>query len=29
MKRIVEQKPAFCARWPKERQDLFLSRVGG
>ena len=29
MKRIVEQKPAFCARWPKERQDRFLSRVGG
>ena len=28
-KRIVEMKPAFCARWPKERQDRFLERVGG
>jgi 2,4-dienoyl-CoA reductase (NADPH2) len=28
-KRIMEMKPAFCARWPKERQDRFLERVGG
>jgi 2,4-dienoyl-CoA reductase (NADPH2) len=28
-KRIVEMKPAYCARWPKERQEMFLSRVGG
>ena len=28
-KRIVEQKPAFCARWPEERRERFLERVGG
>ena len=29
MKRIIEQKPAYCARWPKERRERFLERVGG
>ena len=29
MKRIMEQKPAYCARWPKERRERFLERVGG
>jgi hypothetical protein len=29
MKRIVEQKPAYCARWPRERRERFLERVGG
>ena len=29
MKRIIEQKPAFCARWPRERRERFLERVGG
>jgi 2,4-dienoyl-CoA reductase (NADPH2) len=28
-KRIVAQKPAYCARWPKERRERFLERVGG
>ena len=28
MKRIVEQKPAYCARWTEERRRLFLARVG-
>ena len=28
-KRIVEQKPAFCVRWSKERRERFLERVGG
>ena len=27
-KRIVEQKPAYCGRWPRERRQLFLDRVG-
>ena len=27
-KRIVEQKPAYCARWSEERRQRFLSRVG-
>jgi len=29
MKRILAQRPAYCGRWPKERRDRFLSRVGG
>ena len=29
MKRIQAQKPAYCARWPKERRERFLERVGG
>jgi 2,4-dienoyl-CoA reductase-like NADH-dependent reductase (Old Yellow Enzyme family) len=28
-KRIVAQKPAYCARWPKEQRERFLQRVGG
>jgi len=27
-RRIVEQKPAYCARWPDERRRQFLARVG-
>jgi len=27
-KRIVEQKPAYCGRWPKERRQRFLERIG-
>jgi len=29
LKRIKEQKPAFCGRWPRERRERFLERVGG
>ena len=29
MKRIVEQRPAYCARWPQARRERFLERVGG
>jgi 2,4-dienoyl-CoA reductase (NADPH2) len=29
MKRIVAQRPAFCGRWPAERRERFLARVGG
>ena len=28
-RRIVEQKPAYCARWTEERRQQFLARVGG
>jgi len=28
-KRIIAQKPAYCARWSKERRERFLERVGG
>jgi 2,4-dienoyl-CoA reductase (NADPH2) len=28
-KRIKEQKPAYCGRWPKERRERFLEQVGG
>jgi 2,4-dienoyl-CoA reductase-like NADH-dependent reductase (Old Yellow Enzyme family) len=28
-KRIIAQKPAYCARWPRERRERFLQRVGG
>ena len=28
-KRIIAQKPAYCARWTKERRERFLERVGG
>ncbi len=28
-KRVKEQKPAYCGRWPKERRERFLERVGG
>lgn len=28
-KRIVAQRPAYCGRWPKERRERFLERVGG
>jgi 2,4-dienoyl-CoA reductase (NADPH2) len=28
-RRIVEQKPAYCARWTEERRQKFLARVGG
>jgi 2,4-dienoyl-CoA reductase (NADPH2) len=27
-RRIVEQKPAYCARWSEERRQQFLARVG-
>jgi 2,4-dienoyl-CoA reductase (NADPH2) len=26
---IVEQKPAYCARWPAERRERFLVRISG
>ncbi len=26
-KRVVEQKPAYCGRWPKGQRKLFLQRV--
>jgi 2,4-dienoyl-CoA reductase (NADPH2) len=29
MKRIVAQRPAYCGRWPAERRERFLQRVGG
>jgi len=29
MKRIIAQRPAYCGRWPKERREQFLQRVGG
>jgi 2,4-dienoyl-CoA reductase (NADPH2) len=28
-RRIVEQKPAYCARWSESRRQQFLARVGG
>jgi 2,4-dienoyl-CoA reductase (NADPH2) len=28
-KRIIAQRPAYCARWPEERRECFLQRVGG
>ena len=28
-RRIIEQKPAYCARWSEERRQQFLARVGG
>jgi 2,4-dienoyl-CoA reductase-like NADH-dependent reductase (Old Yellow Enzyme family) len=28
-KRIIAQRPAYCGRWPKERRERFLERVGG
>jgi len=28
-KRIIAQKPAYCACWPRERRERFLERVGG
>jgi 2,4-dienoyl-CoA reductase (NADPH2) len=28
-RRIMDQKPAYCARWPAERRQRFLERVGG
>jgi 2,4-dienoyl-CoA reductase-like NADH-dependent reductase (Old Yellow Enzyme family) len=28
-KRIMAQRPAYCGRWPKERRERFLERVGG
>ena len=28
-RRIIEQKPAYCARWSEERREQFLVRVGG
>jgi 2,4-dienoyl-CoA reductase (NADPH2) len=27
-RRIIDQKPAYCARWPEERRQKFLARVG-
>jgi 2,4-dienoyl-CoA reductase (NADPH2) len=27
-RRIVEQKPAYCARWSEDRRQRFLARVG-
>jgi 2,4-dienoyl-CoA reductase (NADPH2) len=29
LKRVMMPKPAFCGRWPKQRREQFLSRVGG
>jgi len=28
MRRMVEQKPAYCARWSEEQRQRFLARVG-
>jgi 2,4-dienoyl-CoA reductase (NADPH2) len=28
-RRVVDQKPAYCARWAAERRQRFLARVGG
>lgn len=28
-RRIVEQRPAYCARWSEDRRQRFLARVGG
>jgi 2,4-dienoyl-CoA reductase (NADPH2) len=28
-KRIIDQKPAYCARWPEARRRQFIARVGG
>jgi hypothetical protein len=28
MKRIVAQRPAFCGRWPAERRERPLRRIG-
>jgi len=28
-RRIIDQKPAYCARWDKDRRERFLARVGG
>jgi 2,4-dienoyl-CoA reductase (NADPH2) len=28
-RRILEQKPAYCARWSEDRRQQFLARVGG
>jgi 2,4-dienoyl-CoA reductase-like NADH-dependent reductase (Old Yellow Enzyme family) len=27
-KRIIAQRPAYCGRWPRERRDRFLQRIG-
>ena len=29
LKRIMMQKPAYCGRWPQERREQFVARVGG
>jgi 2,4-dienoyl-CoA reductase-like NADH-dependent reductase (Old Yellow Enzyme family) len=29
LKRVKEQRPAFCGRWSRERRERFLERVGG
>lgn len=29
LKRIMEQKPAYCGSWPKEKRQAFVARVGG
>jgi 2,4-dienoyl-CoA reductase-like NADH-dependent reductase (Old Yellow Enzyme family) len=29
LKRVMMPKPAFCGRWPKQRRERFLERVGG
>jgi len=28
-RRLIDQKPAYCARWDKDRRERFLARVGG
>jgi len=28
-RRIIAQRPAYCGRWPAERRERFLERVGG
>jgi len=28
-RRIIDQKPAYCARWSEDRRNQFLARVGG
>ena len=29
LKRVMAQRPAYCGRWPRERRERFLARVGG
>jgi 2,4-dienoyl-CoA reductase (NADPH2) len=29
LKRVKEQRPAYCGRWTRERRERFLERVGG
>jgi len=28
-RRVIDQRPAYCARWTQDRREQFLARVGG